>query len=268
MTSIGTYLKKLIPDYVYENDSYKDQNNKGFIERYLEIFGVELDDELLSFIDDFEAQIINVETVDPKFLIYFEDLQGDIKNFGKTTEIRRNIIKYLTSIYRIKGTLGSIEAILATRGYKVNSITEEPIVEYFYDVGGVNYDDPDVKYDEYCPSCSNISIDMDKNYGGGVTTEELAIIDQLLNLVLPLDTHLDGLIINGTDVINLLTAIYLDEQFDVSSEPDPQGDLYYEEDDPLSQISMSIDVDGNLVVDGVSAVNYSVDAEGDLIFTT
>jgi hypothetical protein len=261
------FLKNLIPSYILEKDSYKDVDGKGFVERYLEIFGQELDDNTLASLEDYEISTIDVNLTAEKFLDYYEDLQGDIKNFGTDTAARRSIIKYIISIYSIKGTKESIKQILATRGYKVNTITEHDPVEYRYDGAGVNYDDPLVKYDEVCQGCSEITIDMDKNYVEAITVAELVVIDQLLDLVLPIDTTIRDITINGDSIFTLIKAVYLDTEGD-SGIGDPQGDLYYLEDDPLGEINLAIDSNGDLIITGVDVSHYSLNGDGDLIYTT
>lgn len=265
MTVLKDYLLGLVPDYIREEDSYKDAQQKGFIVRFLEIFGEELDEQFIDYIDNFDINSLNVETVPTNLLDYFEDLQGDIKNFGKSEVVRRNIIKSIISIYRLKGTRESVEAILAIRGYKVNALTEEVSTQYVHDGAGVNYDAAGVQYDAFCGACTTIDVTLDKNFAGSISAEELGIIDQLLLLVLPINTNINTLVVNGVDASNLLNAVYLDEQFTLS-QPDPQGDLMYDETDPGMEFSLALDDNGNLVVEGVYAVSYDLTEDGDLVF--
>ena len=51
------YIKAELPDYILENDSYKDGSDKGFIERFLEIFGEELDDNTLTSLEAYDSTI-------------------------------------------------------------------------------------------------------------------------------------------------------------------------------------------------------------------
>src|SRR6478736_1028349 len=41
-----------LPNYYHINDSYKDANDKGLLQRYLENIGEDIDDNILPFIDN------------------------------------------------------------------------------------------------------------------------------------------------------------------------------------------------------------------------
>lgn len=260
------YIIKLLSDDILERDSYKDSQGRGFVQRFVEIFGEDLDEVVIKSIEEYDVYTIDINNADSKFIEYYEDLQGDVKNFGVTESLRRNIVKYIIAIYQIKGTKKSIHQILAIRGFKVLSITEHPPLEYLYDEPGVNYDDPVVMYDKSCDTCSEITIDMERNTPDPLSLEEIEIIYQLIDLVIPINTNIRDVQVNGSSVINLITAIYLDTE-PGSGVVTPQGDMFYSEDDPLGEVELSINDVGDLVVSGTKTAGYSLNNEGDLIYS-
>lgn len=254
-----------LTDYILEEDSFKDGNGRGFIERYLEIFGEELDTNSVVKIEELDTKLIDLELTDVEYLPYFEAAYGNITRFDENERIRRNILKYLIYIWSIVGTKKAIRAILASIGFKVDTITELPFVEIRYD-SGARYDEDTTRYDEFCPGCGYIDLELTRNNSTTVTTTDIQTIGRLLRIVLPEDVRVNDLTVNNLDLNNLITAIYLDSD-PAQNIANPEGDLFYDEDDPLGDIELTINEDGDLIIDGVDASSYSLNENGDLIFT-
>ena len=72
-----------LPHYFKENDSYKDVNNEGLLERYLEIFCAEIDTEVSPYIDELlditDAEALSGLTRDnpTELLIHISELFGN-----------------------------------------------------------------------------------------------------------------------------------------------------------------------------------------------
>src|SRR5690606_8746152 len=191
------FLIGLLPSYILENDSYK-VGGKGFVERYLSIFGDEWDEQFLGFIQDF-VDILGPYSTDEKYLEYLEDLQGDIENYTDTEQHRRKVISYIISIYNVKGTKKSITQVLAIMGIKVVSIEIQTTPISAYDTIGVFYDaDPPFLYDaSSCSLCSTINITGTYLGGFGLTEDQQIIVEKLIELVLPINLTFGELIIDS-----------------------------------------------------------------------
>ena len=143
-----------LPYYFKENDSYKDGNNEGLLERYMEIFCQEIDDNVSPYIEEV-LDITDVEKLpglthgDPEILFnYISALFGDPPDVGigeiysgGDTEYQK-LIRYVIHILRNKGTIIGLSLYLAIYGYKIDLITESPAVVGFYDYS------PPIKYDD------------------------------------------------------------------------------------------------------------------------
>lgn len=180
MGIITERIAEILPEYIYQEDSYKDAQGRGFIYRFLEALGIELDQELMPFIDDFVNKVVDIDQGDSNFITYWEDYQGDIENYTLTESSRRNVIKTINSIYGIRGTFESVRAVLLLRGLEILGISNITQNKYRYD-SGTRYDE-DSRYDTGCTQCSTVIL---KTFQEVDTTDK--IIPRLLELVLPFD---------------------------------------------------------------------------------
>ena len=154
MVDFNTYFFDLLPHYFKSNDNYKDINNKGLLERYLGIFGVEIKDEIIPKLENY---LINVDPYqcDEKFL---NDISYTLGNppdiFGNPT-LYRKLLSTIISVYKIKGTIRSYKLFFSLLGFEID-IIEYPNKDLYYD--DFNLYDTDILYDTICQPCSFYSI--------------------------------------------------------------------------------------------------------------
>lgn len=182
----------LLPRYFKDNDSYKDSNDKGILERFLSIFGDYLKDEIQPNIDNV-TDLIDVENTDPKLLNFIWELMGAVpyaygvmmsnsawntylpelpndpsswKEIATTDYPRadfRNLLKYVIPIFKARGTLDFYPLLLSFYGYEctvvdesgdyTNPVPSYPNVEYPPEYDtDLRYDD-NVTYDITKPNC-------------------------------------------------------------------------------------------------------------------
>ena len=77
-----TYIKNLFPDYFWKADTNIDDNGKGTFQRYMEIFGDELDDTyenggIKARIDNF-TDILDSLLVEEDLLIHISNVEQSI----------------------------------------------------------------------------------------------------------------------------------------------------------------------------------------------
>jgi len=135
-----------LPYYFKENDTYKDGNNEGLLERYLEVFCAELDAEVSPYIDEL-PDLVDAEALtgltraNPlEFLNVISDSLGNPPDIGLETEYI-TLLRHVVWIYKTKGTRKSVELFLAIFGYAINTMTESATTEVTYDA------DTPVEYD-------------------------------------------------------------------------------------------------------------------------
>jgi len=249
MLVFKNYLPTLLSEYIVQEDSYKDINGKGFIVRYLEIFGEELDDELYGKIEEFLVNL-NPLTADVKFLDYFAVQLGDIERFIDDDYDYRRFLSYLVSIYKIKGTKKSYLALLRSLGLET-TVTEIPSSAIAYDDPTVFYDDTEAFYDINCQPCSDYELVITGD--GPITGDLYRKIIALVTLIEPINAKLITVIYNGVPVTGVFIEVIIDDN----------GDLIYTNDaDPGLILTL---VNGDLIIDGPNAALYYLE-NGDLYF--
>lgn len=112
------YLFGLLPVYFKRNDTYKDKDDKGLLERYLMVFGNELDYQVIPKITCY-LHAIDAAVCDAKFLDPLSQSLGNPPDIFQDDEIYRNLLQYVVTFYKIKGTIASYKLFFAILGYDV-----------------------------------------------------------------------------------------------------------------------------------------------------
>jgi hypothetical protein len=248
MVIFKDYIVKTLPDYIIVNDSYKDVNQKGFVVRFLEIFGTELDDEIYNKIDELSNQY-NPLTANVEYLEYFAAEMGDLPKFLENDIDFARVLTFIISIYKIKGRIKSYKALLTCLGFSNVVLNEIVPVGAQYD-NGLFYDDG-VFYDDDCVTCSDYEIEI--TTAGAITGALYQTVISLVALIEPVNARLGAVIWNGSELEIILIEISIDEN----------GDLVYNNDaDPDLELTL---VNGDLIVGGPNAERYYIE-NGDLYY--
>lgn len=144
-----TELMKLLPHFYKERDTNKDTNGQGTLERYLESFGMEIDEELIPQIENF-VDIIDPTGADSSFLSHIAYTLGRPPDFFDDEAEYRKLLLTVATIYKWRGTIKSYEAMFGLFGLSIH-ITEHFPEDVFYDMG-YTYD-ADYTWDQVCQSC-------------------------------------------------------------------------------------------------------------------
>lgn len=188
-----------LPPYYEMNDNYKDADGKGLLQRYLSIFGLELDENITTAIDGLLDQL-NPQTAIDQYLTEIsysigspDDILGDIDSY-------RNLLVQAISLYQTKGTFRSYKQLFNLLGMSVT------IQELF--PGPNTYDaDPELVYDTEAvyddDACSKTCIHYTLTYSPlpgtllemPLTNDKKAqLIAMIHNLIEPHSAELDSLI--------------------------------------------------------------------------
>lgn len=204
MVNFSTWFFNHFPEFFWENDSYKDGNGQGLLQRFLSALGIEVDTYVTPRITDL-LNLTDVEGVESKHLTHLADILGNPPDmFGDETKYRL-LLKHLSHINMYKGTLKGYQLIFGVLGVKVE-IEEIALVEYNYD-SGHQYDLP-INYDSKCPPCSKYNLiitDPDSNCPTiGTAADEPEIFNLLIKIieyVQPINLILNQVTYEGTDLI-------------------------------------------------------------------
>lgn len=213
------FLFRQLPLYFKVKDTYKDNNDRGLLERYLEIFGVEIDDEIKPQIDNY-LSIINPFETDAKFLTTLGYTLGSPPDLLNDDAKYAKLLAYIISIYKIKGTAKSYESLFALLGFLV-TISELPPSEptLLDDSNILDEDNTEAEtFDTGCPPCSEYEIIVSTllTTGGGCPPPTFGVVDntilptfiKIIEFNQPINAHLKGLINGGKLCENIDLCIH------------------------------------------------------------
>ena len=164
------FFWKQLTDYHLENDTYKDGNDKGLLVRYLSIFGIELQNEVVDRLENIINEL-DPHTASNEFLSEIAYAVGRPSDILLDIDRYRILLTQIISIYQIKGTAPSYRLLFNLLGMSVDIIEHFPD-DVVYD-NDIIYDDDGgdaVVYDETkCEiGCIDYSLVYDNNPGFNV----------------------------------------------------------------------------------------------------
>lgn len=217
--SFQTFFFDKLPLYFLQNDTYKDQNGRGLLERYLEIFGLELENKIKPLADDY-LDIIDPSTVTAKHLSHLAYSLGNPPDMFQNNPTQyAKLLQHVVSIYKIKGTAQSYKLFFSLMGFNVSIIEHpEPVPTLFDDVFIL---DDGFKFDMGCPTCSDYSLVINNLLANSAnicmtpsfTTLNQTMLDLIIEVVKflePINAHLIE-IINGGLVCEAVSHCYQED---------------------------------------------------------
>lgn len=186
---INDFLFYIFPDYFKQNDSYKDNNNRGLLERFISLFGDEIDEHVVPYIECI-MDSMDSSTSNPKFYPHIADSFGMDTTLFLSNDIYKNVLSTCLSFYKKKSTLEYITRYFYILGYDI-TITKEPIsTEHFY--WDLSVSDNSGRWDELqCPICFKYSAAIYKlPSGGSITVDEENKLKDILISQAPINSSL------------------------------------------------------------------------------
>ena len=198
----SNFLFDKLSSYFKENDSYKGTDVPGYegdgiVERFLETFCLELDNEFSPYVDSlgylFDATgLSNLPGIDTdRFLIHIADSWGNPPSISDNSNYRV-LLRYLIYILRKRGTLEGLNLYLRLLGYKVKTLTTLPYDTVKYDDGskydnGLFYDVQSMFYHDI-----NIVITDYTGFGPTVPTSDWldSLKQALIQFIIPIYSNL------------------------------------------------------------------------------
>lgn len=155
------FFKNLLTVYQRDNDTYKDGNDEGIYERYMALFGESIDSEQAIPIENY-LNIIDAAICDEKYLTHLSDVLGNPPDIFLNNDQYRNLLLYITNVYKVKGTTRGYLLFFYILGFIVTVEEIEPISNpLLYDTD--NLYDNDLVFDtEGCQRCSLYNLRIEK----------------------------------------------------------------------------------------------------------
>lgn len=248
-------LIKYFPSYFKQEDTYKDNFDKGLFQRFTEALGEELDLEIVVSIQ-YLLDVFDPVTVDERLITYLARQKG--LNFAVIEDLatQRKVIRYAIKANKLRGTGRGYEFLLGLLGYEVVTITEVTPDESIYDTTDI-YDNGHL-FDTSCPVCSDYTLELENStiLGRIPTSSEYK---SLLNAIAYMQPVIAELVLP----INLNTVDITEVTVIVSYDVDGNVTTYHNEFDPELTITQ---VGPTLTAHGPYAGDY-VQAGTDLTFT-
>lgn len=223
-------LIEYLPFYYKDSDTYKDSDGKGILEKFLEICGTYFQDNIKKSIDNTLEHCLKVDKdIDDTYLNYIWESFGkfpfakpDSKSILKLSKEQKvDLIKYVISLYKIRGSRKFYEIIFRLYSNKDNLLelknieeTSPDYIEDFRDgsISRDNIDSTDVwpyfdistfdsneKFDEYREISLHGKVDFYVNINPLISTnmkEVWSVIKNLIDTYLPFHT-VSNLILNS-----------------------------------------------------------------------
>lgn len=240
----------MLPGYFKRGDTYKNGQGEGLLERYVQIYEEDIDQNILPLIEN-ALDNLDPLTAPGKFLTQISYTLGTPPDIFSGSDEYRKVLLYAVSLYKIKGTRKAYEVLFGLLGFTVVLI-ESGFSDSAYDVP-VEFDDPGIEYDGRgpegnCFACSEYQLIL---VGATEVTAQIQeAIDNIIIFNEPINAILAGLTITEAAVVEF----YIDDN----------GDLILNNDvNPATTASLQ---DGNLVLSGSNEDRYSINLQGDIIF--
>jgi hypothetical protein len=177
-------------------DSYKDADKKGILERYNEIVGNEIDEELIPQLENlFSSLHIPLKAI-PKYLFAIEEDYGCELYLGYDSEIRRKVLSWFMKYCAIRGSKKGYEVLFSLLGF-------DSTVFELYDIAD-GFDSPRTFDEGHFDSANGCCTEYDiKLYGNVVATNNvLTAIDSIVRFNEPISARLRSVYINDLIVFS------------------------------------------------------------------
>lgn len=238
----------------HQVDIMPDAMGKGVNQRFNEVVGKYIDEELLSKIDNLVANNLLPDVAYDRLIPYLEQRVGVELVMGNSMEWRRRVLAHILHWYKIKGTIRAYKLMLGMLGFKDVRIVENFKTNSFD--SPLTFDDPDRVFDmSKCNQCVYYDVQL---FGDNVqlTPEIKSAIDSVIKFNEPINAKRRTLKLNDKPLITKIISVWIDDN----------GDLHYSNDYDVDLI-MELGEDGDLRIKGENAKYYSINENGDIVYT-
>jgi hypothetical protein len=198
MTNLVQWIWDRFPSYFTEKDSYK-VGGEGLLQRFIKSLSLELQENSLTPLENV-FNLFDAEVIEEPLLVHLADFLGNPPDTFGNSLLYRKLLANIPYINKYKGTLKAYEYLFGIFNVSVEITEEEPHL-ITYDDGDSRYDDePKLRYDDACPTCTGYTITI--NDPNGLSPElqgafdDISKYNQLVRLIQyiePINAQLRGI---------------------------------------------------------------------------
>lgn len=269
------FIWDLFPHFYYQYDTYKDQEGKGLLQRYIEEMGTTLDEEVMIYLKEnsnkYYLNNIQPLEVEDNLVDTLARVLGNPPTLFDGDEYRK-LLQYISSIYKIKGSKLSYTLFLNLLGFEVDIVEYDPDdtqdiqmnfgfydeVDFLYDDNG-EYDVVAADFYNTCITCSEYTLLLSQIGDIPLTDEIISKISDIIYLVEPINAKLRNIILSIPDFTDsvkycikqdIIIQTLREFQYD-------QLDLLYDDNDTYDNDSVDnitpiyLDCDGSQLLQGI-----------------
>lgn len=208
------YIFTLFSPANYRDDTYKDADGKGVLQRYNEVIGSDIDDNILPYIDNLVSATNDLSKMSDEFLSYREYESGVDLYLGSDRSTRESVLRYFPYYVSWKGTPWLYKRLFQFKGYGAT------ITPTYDDSGGgfdsiYTFDSIERTFDNSsCYVCSGLVIELTGD--GDLTGDDYSIISSIVNFNTPINVVLSTITYNGANLTIEYPSALNDWQYYIS----------------------------------------------------
>lgn len=189
--------------YAKRADTNKDGDDKGTLERFNELMGKDIDDNLMPLLVNLTKNLYEPKHMIEGYIPFLESMLGfelgKTLYMGTSADIRRKILPHITKYYNLKGTKRGYELLLGMLGL---TITLTEVFGVFGFDSEIGFDDTFRRFDSACPACSDYTLELEGE--PAMTSSLIAAIKSVITFLEPINARLREVTYNGDPVTALL----------------------------------------------------------------
>jgi hypothetical protein len=242
-------FKRFFNDFYQRNDSYKDVNGRGLLQRFIETKADDLDTNVLAPLDDFIENTLLPNSIVQNLLPYREGELGVNLFFDNTIAQRRRVLQYFIRISQVKGTKRGYELCFRLMSFQNLIINTVDTITYF--------DDP------HPVAGCNACYDYDVILTGSLLIITPDIVDAFFNIIdynEPVDCDIRYVIYNGNYVVrDFVVFFFANENPFVFQTANADAHLYLDNSRNPTFSASFVDSTGHLWLSGSDEEFYEFD---------
>ncbi|WP_291726153.1 phage tail protein [Bernardetia sp.] len=222
-----------------------DADGKGEFERYNEIIGEDIDDNIEPLLDNLIENTMLADTMYSRFVPLLEKTIGITMRLTNSEDLRRKVLKFAFRLYQIRGTTLGYEVPLRMLGFESVEIVESWVVSSFD--SPLTLDDAVRRLDSggRCQSCSPYELYLTGSLE--LTAEIMRAVGEVIEFNEPINARLTALKYNGEDALASLIRFRI-----------YNGDLLYEN-LSLYDVDFVLNENKELVAQGPDAHRFRIE---------
>ncbi len=186
--SFETKMIDYFPKFYKVNDTLE-VGGKGIFERYNEVIGKHIDEDILPYINNLIRDNHVPYSMLSKYLTAVEESKGIILNIGTSDYLRRKVIQYLFPITSIKGTEKGYITLFRWLGYDATITIAN--IDGFDSGDGFDYH----TFDSSSQCCFKYNVDLIGSVD--ITQEIVNSVYSIIDFNEPINAELNDLTLNG-----------------------------------------------------------------------